>query len=522
MRNKNTTAMAPQADFEEEAAQRDYRAPYSRSHPIPTIQRYREHREELEGRTKAAEDAQHTEEDNSRLGRAYNSVRTIIKDEDKDNVPGSPYPTANQYTTDADRPPNEHDSSLPIVQSDDQQSNRDNQGAGKKDEDNNSKNSSQNGPSATEKAAGTSDVKEKRHAMKHNKRDDGGREVTDPVTHLPLIIRDPTKKDLRRAPENEPNPGLKQKTGTGLSSNSKSSSQLGFEQAQLQDSYKGMQKMFPPPSFEDTRAELARTYQLALAVGLTIITVLATLVVLLLLFLSPRTTTKELTSKSWWDTSRRKYSGALLFTPLALAIVVAAALGFLIIFQLHGWLGKKVEAIWEDEVWDAARLEESKSNNKPGHLPESVAWLNSTLASVWPLVNPDLFASVIDMLEDVMQESLPRVIRMVSIDDLGQGSEAIRILGVRWLPFGAADKSVDQEGNVQNDGDETNDRAAPGEGRQENIQDSDGGEEDQRKGSISKKEQEETRQKEQKRESTREGMGAEQGDFINSEDSRLS
>ncbi len=33
-----------------------------------------------------------------------------------------------------------------------------------------------------------------------------------------------------------------------------------------------------------------------------------------------------------------------------------------------------------------------------------------------------------------MQASLPKLVRMVSVEDLGQGSESFRILGVRWLP----------------------------------------------------------------------------------------
>ena len=116
---------------------------------------------------------------------------------------------------------------------------------------------------------------------------------------------------------------------------------------------------------------------------------------------------------------------------------------------IRGWLGKKVEEMWEDEVWDAARGEELRLNKTSGRLPKSIAWMNSLLASVWPLINPDLLASVVDMLEDVMQASLPKVVLMVSVDDLGQGSQAIRILGIRWLPSGAASSSVDEKGNLK-------------------------------------------------------------------------
>ena len=34
-----------------------------------------------------------------------------------------------------------------------------------------------------------------------------------------------------------------------------------------------------------------------------------------------------------------------------------------------------------------------------------------------------------------MQASLPKFVRMVNVEDFGQGSEAIRILGIKWLPL---------------------------------------------------------------------------------------
>src|SRR5437762_13641407 len=42
------------------------------------------------------------------------------------------------------------------------------------------------------------------------------------------------------------------------------------------------------------------------------------------------------------------------------------------------------------------------------------------------------------MLEDVMQASLPKLVEMVRVADLGQGNEPLRLLGIRWLREGAA------------------------------------------------------------------------------------
>ncbi|KAF4626687.1 hypothetical protein G7Y89_g11470 [Cudoniella acicularis] len=500
--------MSSSADFDDEAARRDYRAPYSQNHPIPTIQRYREHRNELEEKHKQAEDAQHTEEDDSRVKRAYNSVKSVIKNEDKTRPNGDPYPTSNRHTDNAERAPSEQGSGIPSVKT------TDGNGDQSERQNNDKKDGKGSQGSATEKAARQTDPKQKRKEMKHNKRDDGGREVTDPVTHLPLIIRDSTYKDLRRAPENEQPPGIKKKPNTGSRAASKSSSQLDSERDELQQNYDGMRKVFPPPDFNDARAELVRTYQLALTMGLSIIITLSTTVILLVLLMSSRSRHHPADNKSWSKAKPEEHSNGIYIT-LAAVTAIVSVVGFGIIIQLRGWLGKKVEAIWEDEVWDSARVEEEKSNQANERLPESVAWMNSLLASVWPLINPDLFASLVDMLEDVMQASLPKVVRMVSIDDLGQGSEAIRILGIRWLPFGAADRSVDEEGNLKpTSNQEANDRGAPGEGKEEELEDK-AVSGDNEEGS--KKKEKERKMKEQERESIREGMEAEQGDFVNME-----
>lgn len=316
------------------------------------------------------------------------------------------------------------------------------------------------------------------------------------------MIRDSTVKDMKRAPENEPTPGDLPHTATGVSGASKSSTQLDREHDDLQKDYDGMQRVFPPPAFDDTKAELYKTFQLALAIGIGSVIALSALVVSAVLFLhSPQEHSKEV---SWWKASFSLASG----------ITIAAGLGLVVLLVLRGWLGKRVEDIWADEVWDAARAEEIKLNEADGRLPESVAWMNGLLASVWPLINPDLFASVVDMVEDVMQASLPKVIRMVSVEDLGQGSEAIRILGIRWLPTGAASQSVDADGKLKRANEkDANDRAAPGEGEEEEQEDSmkDDDDPDKRKNSAKQKQEEEEQQ------AMREGMEAEQGDFVNLE-----
>jgi Ca2+-dependent lipid-binding protein len=53
---------------------------------------------------------------------------------------------------------------------------------------------------------------------------------------------------------------------------------------------------------------------------------------------------------------------------------------------------------------------------------------------MWGLIDPDMFASVADTLEDVMQASIPGVIENVRVAEINQGNNPIRILSLRALP----------------------------------------------------------------------------------------
>lgn len=53
---------------------------------------------------------------------------------------------------------------------------------------------------------------------------------------------------------------------------------------------------------------------------------------------------------------------------------------------------------------------------------------------MWGLINPEMFASVADTLEDVMVASVPGVIENVRVADISQGTNPIRVLSLRALP----------------------------------------------------------------------------------------
>ncbi|KAI9700546.1 MAG: hypothetical protein M1820_006700 [Bogoriella megaspora] len=340
---------------------------------------------------------------------------------------------------------------------------------------------------------GSQDAKESRKTMQKRKDERAQREVTDPVTHLPVVIHDMTANDFKDIPKNESPVGSDHRTITGVGGASKSTTSLQDEAYEQQGSHSNMEKLFPPPNFDVARAELIRLYQRAFTVGLGLIIVALTF----LLVLERSFTVSEYVSRSM---PHRRVSGILASTFVIVGI--GLGLGFLIVIGVRQWVENKVREIWETELWEAERQQSKKFEGTKAS--ESPQWLNALLASIWPLINPDLFTSLADILEDVMQASLPKLVRMVSVDDIGQGSESIRVLGIRWLPTGAAAQSVDTRGHLQQ-GAKNSDRAVPGEGEVEDTAKEDENNKDSQK------------EGEQESEDFAEGMEAEEGDFVNIE-----
>lgn len=490
--------MSKAGDSHQEEGHKRYGGPYTTSHPVPTIQKYRAERHEREDNVKKQDDGyaeNGEEEQQGTFQQAENALKKMVGRSQVEHAPGDPYPSENRNArTESDQPPpvpdkEEKDQSQPPQappKDDDKGSQQDgDQKNGEKEQ------------TASQAAASSDDPRQKRKAMKHMKRDEGGREVTDPVTHLPIVIQDATAKDLMKAPQNEASAGSLHETQTGLSAASKSESQLDDERQQAQAGHTEMKKLFPPPNFDDTQLELMKTYQFAVAVGIGSVVVCATLVLVAGQLLSLRDSRAQDGSSDTWKR---------IFIPGTMMVILSATFGGLIIWGVEGWVRKRVEEIWEDEVWNAARTSETQEIEHHDKLPESTQWLNALLASVWPLINPDLFTSLADMLEDVMQASLPKFVRMISVDDLGQGSEAVRILGIRWLPTGAAARSVDTDGNLKSKS-ESNDRTAS---RQRQIQHDE-------KDSSSQDGKANDKTEEQEEENIASGMEAEQGDFVNME-----
>ncbi|KAJ5089624.1 C2 membrane targeting protein [Penicillium argentinense] len=96
--------------------------------------------------------------------------------------------------------------------------------------------------------------------------------------------------------------------------------------------------------------------------------------------------------------------------------------------------------LWVQQVIKSGKEMEWSSEQLRGQtatanlLPESVEWMNSFLAVVWGLVNPDMLVPMADTIEDIMQASAPSVVENVRIAEIDQGNNPFRILSMRALP----------------------------------------------------------------------------------------
>jgi Ca2+-dependent lipid-binding protein len=440
--------MSDNDNFDTETGKRHATAPYTSRHPVPNIQRYEEQQE----RRQKLNDADSVQETAEQTG-----DRQLYKSENHNVEQPAP----------GDGDPNQQDRET-------------NAHAGHSDE-------KRDTTTDTQQAVDNErDPKRKRKNMKHRKADGGSRQVTDPVTHLPVTIHDSTEQELKNAPDNEPPYGSSPRTSTKTV---KSKSELQDDEEEEEAEHQGMQKLFPPPQYQPIKEGMSKIYGRAAAIGLCV----SALTSLGIFFLSHLITA-----------AGPKSQLALIFSRFIIPIA-GLATGGIFIWAVQGWIHRKIDSLWDDELWEASKEREQQLVGSP--TPESTQWLNSILASVWPLINPDLFTSLADTLEDVMQASLPKMVRMISVEDLGQGSEAIRILGVRWLPTGAASKSIDVDGNIKSDKNADSDRRAPGEGE---MQDDAKPQEQNDKGKPSQEEEADDQ-------NIAEGMECEEGDFVNVE-----
>ncbi|KAF9485177.1 hypothetical protein BDN70DRAFT_871562 [Pholiota conissans] len=270
----------------------------------------------------------------------------------------------------------------------------------------------------------------------HGKTKANEREVTDPITHLPLTIHDTDAVELEKIPP--PHTAAEEKKlNEQRGADSKEESN-----ARHFDMEHAVQEMLDANWWEDPIGDQRRARVQTSTVAATAAAVGAFFMMLL------------------WSFFARLFGGktyGIGVLGFLLLPFVCCTLGLMV-----GLAGMSMVLYQKNTKEYANELKEGPINTKtspylstkPENAPESAHWLNSFLNSVWPIVNPSLFIAVADMLEDTMQATLPKLVYGVRVADIGQGSESIRILGIRLLDAGSAGKDVNgmkaEEGDFVN------------------------------------------------------------------------
>lgn len=473
-----------------EASEKRYKKPYNARRKIPTIAGFREEKEARRAKAGLHDD---DTSNNSRGQRAWDAYHQR-REEDNDDDDGYDGGEKNEEEVEG-RDETPATDQLGIDEEDSGDSNQQGQ-QGQQQSRNEPADTSQTDNQATDPKQRRKQMKNKNKKQKEQRAE---REVTDPVTHLPVMIHDFTNKALRDVEENDAAYGETDDTATGIKNRNKSDEQLKKELDDMKEGQKGFEPLFPPPEYDVVRNELLRIARKGIWFGLggSVAVMVGMLAMWKVMGLDGTASARNVSESRPWG----RWSMWLGVSGLAAGGIWAIVAG------VRDWIGNRVQDLWDEEVWNA---EKSRADREAeGHRAESTIWLNSLISAVWPLINPDLFAGLADMLEDVMQASLPKVVRMVSVDDIGQGSENMRILGVRWLPTGAASRSVDSGGNLGNEhADQNGGQRGKGSG---NSRDPDGDGQDDQTGEEVNKPRDEDGDGEQ------EGMEAEEGDFVNCE-----
>ena len=347
-----------------EGQRRQPKRPHNAYNPIPTIKGYREEKQKREEKYGAPDDEQEEHSKRERLGEAYNVFK--YGNEAADSSEGNgPYKAVNKNLVQDEEQAEDHAGELTSTKKDQPLPQDQHPDDGMED-------------TTESHLQKPSDPKKARREMKKFSADGTEREVTDPITHLPVQIHDFTTKDLKTTPKNPPPVGEDPRTKTGMDAIEKHTDQLAAEELESKDAHKAMEMLFPPPDFNDTRNEITTVYTRAVTVGLGFVAI--SLMIVDALFWPTRH------SEGW---IRQAWKIAELATMLAISSAV--------ILFMRQWSENKIKNVWDVEVWQAERQQGQKLAKSQS--AESVQWLNSLLASVWPLINPDLFTSVSDTLE---------------------------------------------------------------------------------------------------------------------------
>ncbi|KAL8286155.1 hypothetical protein RQP46_004643 [Phenoliferia psychrophenolica] len=250
----------------------------------------------------------------------------------------------------------------------------------------------------------------------------GEREVLDPITQMPVVIKDAELKDyqdeklfsraaLDPADNSEGGPATNLPSGQGLDDQAsvKRTAPHPVQPSNI------LLQQFPPPIEEDTVGAIAKSLAT---------TSYATIAAL---------------GAVWFFVAFRAGVFAFLFRS---TLIGAIAFG---VYAANGIAGRKIEKELDRVRLNLLKQRADKLSTQTSAAterfeqfspptPESAEWLNAFTTTIWPLINPSMFQSVVDMIEDVMQASLPGFIDAVKVDDFTIGKNALHLVSMRALP----------------------------------------------------------------------------------------
>lgn len=353
---------------DEETHRRDYRPGYGPKHQIPTVQQYRNFKREQKDDL-AGHETNGGKHDTGEGGHHGDGIGRFFSKSDSYDESQSSEPPASQGQEQPQHDGSSNDNGDMIQKYD------------KED---------------TTESAGA-DAKERRKNMKHRKAGTAERQVTDPVTHLPVTIRDFTNADLEATGDQHEDDSLDLSQDHELNASQKQimrrTGTEEFEKAIKYDraQHQGMLNTFPPPSYQLVREDLAEVYRKAMLAGLGSIVFLFSFWALMYLVLP----IQHMTDSQPSDHKSRSWN----YRPVVLSFVSIVVLGSAagIVYLVQGWVQQRANEAWEDALWEAQRMAKREYISAPE--PEPTTWLNKILSSVWPLINPDLFSSLVDTLE---------------------------------------------------------------------------------------------------------------------------
>lgn len=125
---------------------------------------------------------------------------------------------------------------------------------------------------------------------------------------------------------------------------------------------------------------------------------------LLFLFL-PLPLLPSLTSSSWFGSLFRLILGLAPAAVVTLTLLNNLRNTAHYSFDTREWHSERIRGLRVGDDLDRDGEVEAEERMK-----ESAEWANTLLRCLWPVMNPDLFSSLVDMLEDIMQGSVPSFI----------------------------------------------------------------------------------------------------------------